>query len=105
MTTKLAVTRTAPDPKSASKLEMDHRALELSATALTERLVAVENKVDELGVQALVFNLQNLMRLFDITTYRFKVNGGDVIFKRTILSGNWETGRWNLEWDVHSDGS
>ena len=100
MTTKQAIPQTLPLPQRISSEEMNERALKFAATALLERLLATDNDKDENGVQALVFNMQNLMRLFDATSYRCDIKDGTVTFTRTIMSGDWETGRWNLKWDV-----
>ena len=103
MTTKQAVPQIIPPPQNITREEMDNRALQFAATALIERLAAVGNDLDDLGVTALVFNLQNLMRLFDRPTYRLELSEGAVAFTRTVLKGDWETGRWNLAWESHAD--
>ena len=103
MTTKQAVPQKLPAPQYIIKEEMNDRALQFAATALIERLVAVDNDADELGASALVFNLQNLMRLFDRPVFTLDLSEGRVRFTRTVLKGDWETGRWNLSWESRSD--
>jgi hypothetical protein len=93
MTTKEAVPQKLPLPQIVSRAEMDERALLFAATSLIERLNAVDHDVGEVGVQALVFNLQNLMRLFDLPTYECEVKFGVVVFTRSVSRGDWETGR------------
>lgn len=105
MTTKEAVPQKLPLPQQISAEEMDERALRFAGTALIERLGATDSDTKEIGVQALIFNLQNLMRLFDRTTYDCEIKEGIVTFNRTILDGDWETGRWNLEWSAKPNGS
>ena len=82
---------------------MDDRALQFAATSLIERLVAVGYDLDDLGVTALIFNLQNLMRLFDRPQYTLDLSDGTTTFTRTMIKGDWETGRWNLAWESHAD--
>ncbi|MDE2746602.1 MAG: hypothetical protein OXI41_11555 [Chloroflexota bacterium] len=103
MTTKQAVPQGLPPPQNIAPEEMDNRALQFAATALIERLAAVDNDVDDLGVTALVFNLQNLMRLFDRPAFTLDLTEGTVVFTRTVLKGDWETGRWNLAWESRAD--
>lgn len=103
MVTKEPVPQSFPVPEVVSPAEMDERALRFAATALLERLIATEQDVDEVGVQALVFNLQNLMRLFDRTSYRCEIANGEVTFVRTVSQGDWETGQWSLEWESRRD--
>lgn len=104
MTTKEAVPQTLPLPQIISRAEMDERALHFAATALIERLNAVDHDVGEVGVQALVFNLQNLMRLFDVPTYECEIKRGVVTFTRSVVRGDWETGRWELSWESYDHG-
>ena len=101
---KDAVPQALPLPQIVSPDKMDERAVHFGALALIERLSATDNDTDEVGVQALVFNLQNLMRLFDRPTYRCEIKNGSVAFKREIKKGDWETGRWELSWLVNDDG-
>lgn len=82
---------------------MNERALQFAATALIERLVAVNNNVDDVGVSALIFNLQNLMRLFDQPVYTLDLTEGSVGFTRSVTKGDWETGRWNISWESRLD--
>jgi len=91
-------------PQPIERGEMDDRALLLAAVALAERLRATESDTEEVGVQALIWNLQNLMRLFDRPTVPCPVNDGIVNFTRTVLSGDWETGEWMLTWKVDQNG-
>ncbi len=105
MTTKQAVPQKLPLPQQISTGEMNDRALRFAATALIERLGATESDTQEVGVQALIFNLQNLMRLFDRPTIQCEIKEGIVTFNRTIMDGDWETGRWNLEWSAQPNGS
>ena len=104
MTTKEAVPQKLPLPQIVSREEMDERALHFAATSLIERLNAVDHDVGEVGVQALVFNLQNLMRLFDLPTYECEVKFGVVVFTRSVSRGDWETGRWELSWESQTRG-
>ena len=101
---KDAVPQALPLPQIVSPDKMDERALHFGALALIERLSATDNDTDEVGVQALVFNLQNLMRLFDRSTYGCEIKNGSVAFKREINKGDWETGRWELSWLVNNAG-
>ena len=105
MVTKEAVPQILPLPQIVPRDKMNERALQFAATALLERLTATQNDTDEVGVRALVFNMQNLMRLFDIPIYECDIRNGSVTFTRSIIKGDWETGRWTLKWDVRSDGS
>ena len=105
VTIKEAGPQTLPLPQSISRDEMDERALQFAATALVERLIATENDIDELGVKALVFSMQNLMRLFDVSEHECDIRDGSVLFTRSVSKGDWETGRWELSWNVRSDGS
>ena len=104
MTTKEAVPQKLPLPQIVPREEVDQRALHFAATALIERLLATEDDPDEVGVQALIFNLQNLMRLFDTPTFECELKDGSVMFTRSVVKGDWETGRWKLKWDVRTDG-
>ncbi len=103
MTTKEAVPQVLPLPQNISPDEMDNRALHLAALSLIERLSATENDVQEAGVAALINHLQELMRVFNTTTFECDVSDGTVTFKRTIINGDWLTGRWNLAWSVSGD--
>lgn len=105
MTTKEAVPQKLPLPQIVSREAMDERALHFAATALIERLLATGDDPDEVGVQALIFNLQNLMRLFDVPSFDCEIKEGSVTFTRSVVKGDWETGRWKLKWDVRSDAS
>lgn len=105
MTTKEALPRGLPSPQTLPKIGLDERTLHFAAVALLERLVAYDNDIEDAAVQALVFNMQNLMRLFDHTIFQCDINQGTVTFRRTVLKGDWETGRWNLEWNADRDGS
>ena len=104
MTTKEAVPQSLLQPQVIPPEQMNDRALLFAATALIERLIATGDDPDEVGVQALIFNLQNLMRLFDTPTFECEIKDGSVTFTRSVVKGNWETGRWKLKWDVRTDG-
>lgn len=104
MTTKEAIPQTLPPPQMIPPEQMNERALLFAAMALIERLIATGDDPDEVGVQALIFNLQNLMRLFDTPTFECEIKDGSVMFTRSVVKGDWETGRWKLKWDVRTDG-
>ena len=103
MTTKQAVPQPLPLPQDVPVEELEDRALHLAATALIEHLSAKENDIDDVAVQALVFNLQNLMRLFDRPLYTCPIEDGSVRFSRMIERGDWENGDWKLRWAVRDD--
>ena len=98
MTTKQAVPKTLPLPQDVPVDELEDHALHFAATALIEHLSAKNNDIEDVAVQALLFNLQHLMRLFDRPVYIFNISDGSVRFHRKIERGDWEHGRWNLEW-------
>ena len=103
MTTKQAVPQPLPLPQNVPLEELEDRALHYAATALIEYLSATDSDVDDVAVQALVFNLQNLMRLFDRTVYVCPIRDGSVRFNRKIKRGDWEEGEWKLAWNVRDD--
>jgi len=103
MTTKTAIPQTLPLPQVITEEEADDRALQLAAIALVERLTATDDNTDEPGVQALIWNLQNLMRLWDRDTYAIDIRDGVIEFTRSIRRGDWDTGRWTLSWKVETD--
>jgi len=103
MTTKTAIPQTLPLPQELAVNEMDDRALQLAGMALIERLNATEGDTGEVGVQALTWNLQNLMRLFDRTSLSCKIRDGTMTFKRTVEGGDWEQGPWTLSWRIEHD--
>lgn len=104
MAEKVAVPEKHPKPKLITPEEKDDRALQLAAVALLERLTATDNDTGEVGVQALIWNLQNLMRLFDRPTMSCDIQGGAVVFNRTVTRGDWENGDWHLKWTVDNNG-
>ena len=103
MATKQAVPKSLPLPQDVAVEELEDRALHFAATALIEHLSAKENDIEDVAVQALVFNLQNLMRLFDRPVYIFHISDGSVRFHRKIERGDWEDGDWKLAWVVRDD--
>lgn len=103
MTTKQAVPKPLPLPQDVPVEELEDRALHFAATPLIEHLSAKENDIDDVAVQALVFNLQNLMRLFDRPVYVFNIRDGSIRFSRKIDRGDWEDGDWTLAWVVRDD--
>ena len=103
MSTKQAVPEPLPFPQDVPVEALEDRALHFAATALIEHLSARENDIEDVGVQALVFNLQNLMRLFDRPLYVCPILDGSVRFSRMIERGDWENGDWKLGWVVQDD--
>ena len=100
MVTKDPVPRSLLLPQDVPVPELEERTLRYAAIALLEHLSAKHNDVDDIAVQALVFNLQNLMRLYDRTTFCCDVRDGYVEFRRNMQAGEWEDGRWSLSWKV-----
>ncbi len=103
MVTKQAVPNPLPLARDVPEEELEERALHYAATVLIEYLSAKENDVEDVAVQAVVFNLQNLMRLFDRHVFVAPIRDGSVEFNRVITRGDWETGQWRLAWTVHDD--
>ena len=103
MVTKQAVPEPLPFPHDVAESKLEDRALHYAAVALIEHLSAKENDVDDVAVQALVFNLQNLMRLFDRTEFVCPIQDGSVRFSRFVERGDWEEGQWKLAWVVRDD--
>ena len=103
MTTKQAVPNPLPLPQDVPTQDLEERTLRFAANSLLEHLSAKENDVDDVAVQASVFNLQNLMRLFDRPVYVCPIEDGSVRFDRRIEQGDWEEGRWKLAWEVRDD--
>ncbi len=104
MVAKQAVpTASLPLPQDVAPEELEDRALHYAAVALIEYLSAKANDTEDVAVQAVVFNLQNLMRLFDRRVFTLPIVDGAVEFRRSIARGGWETGDWELAWTVLDD--
>ena len=101
MTTKQAVPQPVPLPADVSIEEARERALRFAAVSFIEHLAAKSNDFDDVTVEALAYNLQNLMRLFDLPVYTCPIEDGLVRFNRVIKSGDWENGEWKLKWVVN----
>ncbi len=100
MVTKQAVPQPMPLPQDVPPEELEGRSLHYAAIPLIEHLSAKENNVDDITIQALVFNLQNLMRLYDRHIFTTPLRNGSIEFNRVITSGDWENGQWRLAWTV-----
>ncbi len=103
MVAKHGVPQPLPLPQDVASDDLEDRGLRFAAIALIESLSAKGNDVDDVAVQALIFNLQNLMRLFDRPVYVCPIQDGSVRFSRSVVRGDWEDGEWKLGWVVRDD--
>ncbi len=104
MVTKQALpTESLPMPQDVAQEELEDRALHYAATTLIEYLSANDNETEGAAIEAVIFNLQNLMRLFDRREFSIQIVDGWVEFRRSITRGGWENGDWELAWTTRDD--